>query len=121
MVRKKSQKRRKAYRKTGNKRGNRTGKRRNRQKGWFLNRYDFACARRDNVNQAGKIAPGIIKQATGEIDKIARNRIAQIKQSDLVEQRLKECFPKFYMEQSRMFTKHPLDCLGILEKGNLKK
>ena len=39
--------------------------------GGFLNRYDFAYAGRDVVNQAGKISPNIIKQATGEIDKIA--------------------------------------------------
>ena len=40
--------------------------------------YDFAYARRDVVNQAGKIAPNIIKQATGEIDKIAQSRINHV-------------------------------------------
>ena len=40
-----------------------------------MSRYGFAYAGRDVVNQAGKIAPGIIKQATGEIEKIAQSRI----------------------------------------------
>ena len=40
-----------------------------------MSRYDFAFAGRGTVNQAGKIAPGIIKEATGEIDKIMQSRI----------------------------------------------
>ena len=35
-----------------------------RQTGGFLNRYDFAYAVRDTVNQVGKIAPKIITKAT---------------------------------------------------------
>ena len=38
--------------------------------GGFLNRYDFAYAGRDAVNQACKVAPGVIKGATKEIDNI---------------------------------------------------
>ena len=49
-----------------------------RQIGGFLNKYDFAYAGRDTVNQVGKIAPKIITQATGEINKIAQDRIDQI-------------------------------------------
>ena len=49
-----------------------------RQVGGFLNKYDFAYAGRDTVNQVGKIAPKIITQATGEINKIAQDRIDQI-------------------------------------------
>ena len=64
------QKKKRVYRKTGNKRGRRTGKKRSRQRGGLLSRYDFAFAGRDTVNQVGKIAPNIIRQATGEIDKI---------------------------------------------------
>ena len=48
------------------------------QVGGFLNKYDFAYAGRDTVNQVGKIAPKIITQATGEINKIAQDRIDQI-------------------------------------------
>ena len=48
--------------KTGAKTGRNTGKKRRmsrRQTGGFLNRYDFAYAGRDTVNQVGKIAPGL--------------------------------------------------------------
>ena len=39
---------------------------RNRQTG-FLNRYDFAYAGRDVVNQATKVTPEIIKSATNDV------------------------------------------------------
>ena len=45
------------------------------QKGGFLNRYDFAYADRDTVNQVGKIAPGLIKNASNEIHNVAQQRI----------------------------------------------
>ena len=47
-------------------------------KGGALNRYDFAYAGRDTVNQVGKIAPGLIKNASTEINNIAQQRINQI-------------------------------------------
>ena len=49
-----------------------------RQTGGFLNRYDFAYAGRDTVNQVGKIARGIINKATSDINKIAMDRIDQV-------------------------------------------
>ena len=48
------------------------------QRGGFLNRCDFAYACRDTVNQVGKIAPGIIKNASNEINNMAQQRINQI-------------------------------------------
>ena len=48
------------------------------QLGIFLNRYDFAYAGRDTVNQAAKVAPGVIKNAGNEINNIAKERINQI-------------------------------------------
>ena len=48
------------------------------QKVGFLNRYDFAYAGRDNVNQVGKTAPGLMKNASAEINNIAQQRINQI-------------------------------------------
>ena len=48
------------------------------QTGGFLNRYDFAYAGRDVANQAGKVAPKFISQATGEINKIAQQRTDQV-------------------------------------------
>ena len=49
-----------------------------RQAGGFLNRYDFAYAGRDVVNQVGKVARNIINQATGQINKIAQRTIDQV-------------------------------------------
>ena len=41
----------------------------------FLNHYDFAYAGRDTVNQATKVAPGVIKNASNEINKtVKQNR-----------------------------------------------
>ena len=48
------------------------------QRGGILNRYNFAYACRGILNQAGKIAPGIIKNATNEINDMAQQRINQI-------------------------------------------
>ena len=41
------------------------------QRGGFLNRYDFAYAGRDTVNQAVKVAPGVMKNAGNKINNIA--------------------------------------------------
>ena len=50
-----------------------------RQKGGFLNRYDFACAGRDTVNQGIKdldsITPKLINQTSKEVHRIAEARI----------------------------------------------
>ena len=55
-----------------------TNKKRYRQCGRFLNRYDFAYAGQDVVNQAAKVAPGVINAASSNISTIATNRINQI-------------------------------------------
>ena len=81
MTPKRRQKNKKVYRKTGNKRGRRTGRKRSHRGGFLPNRYDLAYVGRDTVNQVGKIAPNIIKQATGEIDKIMQARINQVVKS----------------------------------------
>lgn len=47
-------------------------------RGGFLNRYDFAYAGRDTVNEAAKHAPKIINHAGNRIDKIAKRRIDQL-------------------------------------------
>ena len=52
-----------------------------RQTGGFLNRYYFAYAGRHVVNQVDKVAPKMISQATGEINKIAQERIDQVVRS----------------------------------------
>ena len=42
------------------------------QRSSFLNRYHFAYACTDTVNQLRKIAPGVIKNASSEINKLQR-------------------------------------------------
>ena len=44
----------------------------------FLKRYDFAYPDRDTINQAAKVAPGVIKAARNGINNIAKERINQI-------------------------------------------
>ena len=55
---------------------------RRKQRGGFLNRYDFVYAGQDTANQAMKgldmLAPKVIGQALKEIDKIAEARIRQV-------------------------------------------
>ena len=55
---------------------------RRKQRGGFLNRYDFAYAGRDAVNQSMKgldtLAPKVINQASKKIDKITEARIRQV-------------------------------------------
>ena len=61
---------------------------RKRQRGGFLNWYDFAYAGRDIINQASKhldkLAPKLVDQlmnkATTGLDKISSKRVKQIKQ-----------------------------------------
>ena len=52
--------------------------RKRQQYGGFLKRYDSAYTGRDTVNQLGKVAPGIIKTTSTEINDIAQQRINQI-------------------------------------------
>ena len=58
--------------------------RRERQRGGFLNRYDFAYAGRDTVNQASKqlnvLAPKLLDQLTAGLDKVSANRVNQLRQ-----------------------------------------
>ena len=48
----------------------------------FLKRYDFAYPDRDTVNQAAKVAPGVIKAVRNDINNIAKERINQIISQD---------------------------------------
>lgn len=51
---------------------------RRRQRGVFFKRYDFVYAGRDTVNQVGEIAPGLIKNASSEINNITQQQINQV-------------------------------------------
>ena len=56
----------------------RTNRRQKWQRGGFLSRYEFASAGRGTVNQAAKVAPGVIKAAADDINKVAVQRMNQI-------------------------------------------
>ena len=49
-----------------------------RQHGSFVNLYSFAYACRVVVNEATKVAPGVIKASVNDINKIAEQKINQI-------------------------------------------
>ena len=55
---------------------------RRRQRGGFLNRYDFAYASQDTINTGittfKQMAPALIENAGNKIDKVTKNRITQI-------------------------------------------
>ena len=81
------------------------------QTGGFLNRYDFVYAGRDIVNQVGKVAPKIISQATGEINKIAQQRIDQVVRSSRAE--IERVAPKIIRGVIEEVYKCYSDCLVI--------
>ena len=82
--------------------------------GGFLNRYYFIHAGRDTVNQVGKIAPNIINQANGQINKIAQQRIDQIIRSGGAEIEL--VAPKIINRAIEDVYKTPFKLLGNLGK-----
>ena len=90
-----------------------------RQMGSFLNRYDFAYAGRDTVNQVGKIAPDIINKPAGEINKIAQQRIDQVVRSGGAE--IERVAPKIIKDEIEEVYKTPFRLLGNLGKRQLQK
>ena len=89
------------------------------QTGGFLNRYDVAYAGRDVVNQVGKVAPKMITQATGEINKIAQDRIDQIVRSGGAE--IERVAPKIIKGAIEEVYKTPFRLLGDLGKKQFQK
>ena len=78
-------------------------KKRRRQIGGFLIRYNFVFTDRDTLNQIGKIAPEIMKQAAGQIEKIAQDRINQVIRSSgaEIERVLPKKFTRSYGRRSQ--------------------
>ena len=76
------------------------------QKGGFLNRYNFTYASRDVVNQAAKVAPGVIKVVTNEINNIVKVRIDQIisigRKERVLPQIIRGAIEDVYQTQFRM-------------------
>ena len=89
------------------------------QTGGFLNRYDFAYAGRDVVNQVGKVAPKMITQATGEINKIAQERIDQVFRSGGAE--IERVAPNIIKGAIEEVYKTPFRLLGNLGKKQFEK
>ena len=81
--------------------------------------YDFAYVGRDTVNQVGKIAPNIIKQATGEPDKIAQSRINQVIKSGRAE--VERVLPKILRGAIEDVYKTPFRLLGNFGKQQFNK
>ena len=109
------------YRKTGRSAGKVASKRKKsrRQTGGFLNRYDLAYSGIDVVNQVGKVAPKMISQATGEINKIAQQRIDQVVQSGGAE--IERVAPKIIRGAIAEVYKTPFTLLGNLGKKQFQK
>ena len=110
------------YPKTGRSAGKNTSKKRKtsrHQTGGFLNRYDFAYAGRDVVNQEGKVTPKLINQATGEINKIAQQRIDQVIRSGGAE--IERVAPKIIKGVIEEVYKTPFRLLCNLGKKHFQK
>ena len=115
-------KKKKSYRKTTYRKrrtGKNSGRKRRWQTGGFLSRYDFAYAGRDVVNQAGKVAPGIISKATADINKIAKQRIDQVIRNGGAE--LESVAPKIIRGAIEEVYKTPFRLLGNLAKKQFQK
>ena len=94
-------------------------KRSRRQTGGFLNRYNFAYTGRDIVNQVGKVTPKMISQATGEINKIAQQRIDQVVRSGGAE--IERVALKIIRGAIEEVYKTPFSLLGNLGKKQFQK
>ena len=94
-------------------------KKKSRQTGGFLNRYDFAYAGRDTVNQVGKITPKIITNANSDINKIAKDRIDQIVRTRGAE--IERIAPKIIKGAIEEVYKTPFRLLGNLGKKHFQK
>ena len=110
--------------KIGRKIGRSTGRKKKkqmsrRQTGDFLNCYDFAYAGRDFVNQAGKVAPKNISQATGNINKIAQDGIDQVTRTGWAE--IERVAPKIIKGAIEEVYKTPFKLLGNLGKRQFEK
>ena len=93
-----------------------------RQLGGFLNRYDFAYAGnagRDTVNQAAKVAPGVIKAAADDINKVAEQRINQIISKGGAE--VERVLPKILRGAIEDVYQTPFRLLGNFWKQQLNK
>ena len=96
---------------------------RRKQRGGFLNKYDFVYAGRDTVNQAMKgldaLAPKVIGQASKEIDKITEGRIRQVISDG--GQQIQKIAPQIIQGAMEDVYKTPFRLLGKLGKQELSQ
>ena len=85
----------------------------------FLNRCDFAYAGRDTVNQAAKVAPGIIKGVTNDINNLVKKRIDQIISQG--GKKIERILPKFLRGAIEDVYQTPFRLLVNFGKQQLKK
>ena len=84
-----------------------------------LNYYDFAYAGRDTVNQAEKLALGVIKSSSNEINNVAQKKINQIIAQG--EKDMERVFPKTLREGIEDVYQIPLRLLRNFGKQQLNK
>ena len=89
------------------------------KKGGFLSRYDFAYAGRDVVNHAGKVAPGVIKQGTNDVDLMVKNRLNHAITSGGAE--IERVLPKILRGAIEDVYKTPFRLLGKFGKEQFNK
>ena len=102
-------------------------RRRRKQRGGFLNRYDFAYAGRDTVNTAMKnaerITPQIMKQFSDQVNQVAKNsgqqRVQQI--IDQGGQKVEKLAPKIIRDAIEDVYQTPFRLLGIFGKKKLNQ
>ena len=116
-MRQKRQRRKKRRPRSQNQR--RTNKGRLRQLGGFLYCYDFAYTGRDTVNQAAKVAPGVIKGSAEDINKVAEQRINQIVSKGGAE--VERVLPKIFRGAIEDVYQTPFRLLGNFGKQQLNK
>ena len=96
-------------------------RKRSRQKAGFLNRYDFACARIDIVNQGFKNldqrSPAFIKDLTCELNNIVEQRIHQVITEGGTQ--LKQVGPQLLKGAIEVGYKAPFKLLGKFGKSKL--
>ena len=98
-----------------------------RQRGGFLNRYDFAYAGKDTVNQAAKhlnsLAPQLVNQlmdrATTGLDKVTAKRVEQLSRE--TGQTLKKIAPGLIRGAIEELYKTPFRLLGNLGRKIYKE
>ena len=84
-----------------------------------MNRYDVVYAGRDTANEAAKVAPGVIKNASNEINDVAKQRIDQIISQGGKE--IERVLPKLLRGSIENFYQTTFRLLGNFGKQQLNK